>query len=67
VPEPDEYVAIGAARQAAWAHAANTTGTANTASTEPPHWPLAGMQRFEADPTPRLREQYAAVRDVEAG
>jgi xylulokinase len=55
VPEPGEYVALGAARQAAWA----LSGAA-----EPPAWPAVAAQRFEAEPTPVVREQYAALRDA---
>jgi xylulokinase len=50
VPAPGEYVADGAARQAAWVRA----GTA-----EPPAWALANMQSYQADPVPGLRERYA--------
>ena len=49
VPEPGEYVADGAARQAAWVLA----GTA-----EPPVWELGGSAVFEAAPVPGLRERY---------
>ncbi len=52
VPAPGEYVADGAARQAAW----TLTGTL-------PEWTPAGVERFDADPVPAVREQYAAVRD----
>jgi xylulokinase len=55
VPAAGEYVAVGAARQAAWALA----GTA-----EPPRWDARGVQVLETDPTPHVREQYAAVRDA---
>ena len=55
VPEPGEYVADGAARQAAWVLA----GTP-----EPPVWAAASTTTFEADPTPAVRERYAAVRDL---
>ncbi len=55
VPEPREYVALGAARQAAWA----LSGLA-----EPPSWPAVPTERFEADPTPVVREQYGALRDA---
>ncbi|HEY0449303.1 xylulokinase [Actinophytocola sp.] len=54
VPEPGEYVADGAARQAAWA----LTGTDN-----PPRWRLGSVDRVEGDPTPGLRERYAEARD----
>ncbi|MFD6952241.1 xylulose kinase [Nocardiopsis sp. TSRI0078] len=54
VPQPAEYVALGAARQAAWALA----GTA-----EPPAWD-AGVREAAADPVdlPHVREHYAAAR-----
>jgi xylulokinase len=59
VPPPAEYVALGAARQAAWA----LSGTA-----EPPHWPLAGSSaQYTADPVPLVRERYAALRDATGG
>ena len=58
VPPAGEYVADGAARQAAWALA----GTA-----EPPAWTGGDggpTLRFEGEPAPVVREQYAAVRDL---
>jgi len=54
LPPPGEYVARGAARQAAWALAGTEA---------PPTWPLAGIDVLEADPTPQVREAYAALRD----
>jgi xylulokinase len=57
LPEPAEYVALGAARQAAWALA----GTA-----EPPAWPATGATVFRAEPTPAVRQQYAKLRDATA-
>jgi xylulokinase len=54
VPEAAEYVALGAARQAAWALA----GTA-----EPPSWPARPSVTYEASVVPRVREQYGALRD----
>ena len=57
VPEPGEYVALGAARQAAWVLAG---------SAEPPVWPLADAVETEVEPTPSVRERYAAVRDLTA-
>jgi xylulokinase len=57
VPPPAEYVADGAARQAAWALAGGP---------EPPRWELAGAGTFEAAPTPAVRERYAACRDLTA-
>ncbi len=53
VPVPGEYVALGAARQAAWALAATS---------EPPLWELAGTQVREPDPHPEIRLRYAAAR-----
>ncbi|QSB13723.1 xylulokinase [Natronosporangium hydrolyticum] len=54
VPPMGEYVADGAARQAAWV----LTGAA-----EPPEWTSAAAATYEADPAPAIREQYAAARD----
>lgn len=51
VPSPGEYVADGAARQAAWV----LSGEA-----EPPDWQLAEVETYEADaPAVGLRERYA--------
>jgi xylulokinase len=55
VPPPAEYVADGAARQAAWALAGGD---------EPPRWAQAGTTAHEAAPTPAVRERYAACRDL---
>ncbi|GAA2586741.1 xylulokinase [Actinomadura fulvescens] len=57
VPEPEEYVALGAARQAAWVLA----GTA-----EPPDWPEAPSTRHIAGPADAsdVRARYAALRDA---
>lgn len=52
VPEPGEYVADGAARQAAWLLA----GTA-----EPPAWETGEPESYQADPVPGLRERYTEV------
>ena len=54
VPEAAEYVALGAARQAAWALA----GTG-----EPPSWPARPSVTYEASAAPGVREQYGALRD----
>jgi xylulokinase len=54
VPEPEEYVALGAARQAAWALA----GTA-----DPPDWPRRPGAEYSGPPQPQLRQRYAALRD----
>jgi xylulokinase len=55
VPPPAEYVADGAARQAAWALSGGT---------EPPAWELAGAVSRQAEPTPVVRERYAACREL---
>ncbi|MDP9847541.1 xylulokinase [Streptosporangium lutulentum] len=54
VPEPGEYVADGAARQAAWLLGGGD---------EPPVWEAGGTEHFEADATPEVRSRYAEVRD----
>jgi xylulokinase len=53
VPPPGEYVADGAARQAAWA----LLGGA-----EAPAWELAGEIVGDPQPVPAIREAYAAAR-----
>ncbi|MEP7024719.1 MAG: xylulokinase [Actinomycetota bacterium] len=58
VPEPEEYVALGAARQAAWALAG---------STEPPAWPGRPAAEHTGAPQPQVREQHAALREDTAG
>jgi xylulokinase len=57
VPPAGEYVADGAARQAAWVLAGGD---------EPPGWPVEGAEVHEADPAPAVRERYAEVRDMTA-
>ncbi len=59
IPEPGEYVADGAARQAAWVlTAAEDPGAAA------PAWSTTVATTLDADPQPVIREQYAAVRDL---
>ena len=58
VPAPGEYVADGAARQAAWVL---------SGAEEPPEWVEADVPRYEADPVPAVRERYAEVRDLTDG
>jgi xylulokinase len=58
VPPPSEYVADGAASQAAWALAGGP---------QPPRWELAGTRTYEADPVPAVRERYRERRDLTAG
>jgi xylulokinase len=53
VPPPSEYVADGAARQAAWV----LLGGA-----QPPAWPVEGTEVVEAAATPQVRAAYAAAR-----
>jgi xylulokinase len=55
VPEPGEYVADGAARQAAWV----LGGTL-------PDWARASGKLYEAEPTPAVRERYASVCEMTA-
>lgn len=57
VPPPGEYVADGAARQAAWVLAGGKA---------PPEWSRSETTRHEADPLPQVRERYAEVRDLTA-
>jgi xylulokinase len=54
VPPPGEYVADGAARQAAWVA---------TGGDEPPEWTLGREEAYDADPVPAIRERYASARD----
>lgn len=58
VPAAAEYVALGAARQAAWAL---------SGSAQPPHWPAAAAETFTATPAPDLRARYGALREATAG
>ena len=53
VPPPGEYVADGAARQAAWVALGGEL---------PPSWSAATPEVYEAAGVPSIREQYAAVR-----
>jgi xylulokinase len=54
VPAAGEYVALGAARQAAWAL---------SGASEPPTWEPAAAETHTAEPTPLVREAYAQLRD----
>lgn len=56
VPDPAEYVALGAARQAAWA----LTGAL-------PDWTPPPARRYEGAPVPAVRARYAEVRDLTEG
>ena len=57
-PAPGEYVALGAARQAAWVL---------SGADSPPSWPVAGLEQYEAEPVPEIRRQYARYRDSATG
>jgi xylulokinase len=58
VPAPAEYVALGAARQAAWV----LRGTPR-----PPAWKPPPTDEYTADPAPAVLERYAQVRDLTEG
>jgi len=58
VPGPEEYVALGAARQAAWA----LSGAAG-----PPAWPARPATEYTGDPEPAVRQRHAALRDDTEG
>jgi xylulokinase len=57
VPPAGEYVANGAARQAAWALLGGVT---------PPHWDLGDVQSVTATPTPEVLTNYRKLRDFTA-
>ena len=56
VPPPGEYVADGAARQAAWVLAGGGRAARPGRSADAVH--------READPTPSVRERYAEAREL---
>ncbi|OJZ64298.1 xylulose kinase [Mycobacterium paraffinicum] len=58
VPAPGQYVALGAARQAAWAL---------SGSARPPAWARPPTDEYTADPTPQVHQRYARVRDLTEG
>src|SRR5665648_516647 len=60
VPEPGEYVADGAARQAAWVLSAANGGD----RTVPPTWSTSPTQTYRAAAAPWVRDQYAAAREL---
>jgi xylulokinase len=57
VPDPEEYVALGAARQAAWALAG---------SPAPPDWPRRPAQEYTGPAQPAIRDNLAALREATA-
>lgn len=54
VPAPGEYVALGAARQAAWTLAGTDA---------PPDWTAGQVATYEAEPVPAVRDRYREARD----
>ena len=58
VPTPAEYVALGAARQAAWAL---------SGSPQPPAWKPLATNEYTADGVPEVLERYAQVRHLTEG
>ena len=58
VPAPAEYVALGAARQAAW----TLTGAA-----EPPVWSFGATVSYDADLTPAVLDRYRSVAGMTLG
>ena len=54
VPDPGEYVALGAARQAAWARSGDA---------HPPAWPVRSTTLPAAQSDPGARENYATLRE----
>lgn len=57
-PRPAEYVALGAARQAAWAL---------SGAEQPPAWAPPPTEEYTADPAPAVTARYADVRDLTEG
>jgi xylulokinase len=53
IPPAGEYVADGAARQAAWALLGHA-----------PHWDLGKVTHVQSDPTPQVLEKYRTLRDA---
>jgi xylulokinase len=58
VPTPAEYVALGAARQAAW-----TLSGADT----PPSWTVGATVSYTGEPTPDVVERYRSVQTLTEG
>jgi xylulokinase len=58
VPTPAEYVALGAARQAAWTLSQDDS---------PPAWSFGITATYTADPTPHVFEQYRAAQPLTLG
>ena len=58
VPTPGEYVALGAARQAAWTLSQQDS---------PPPWSFGVTASYTADPTPQVVDQYRAAQPLTLG
>ncbi|MBS1693508.1 MAG: xylulokinase [Actinobacteria bacterium] len=58
VPTPTEYVALGAARQAAWALSQHDS---------PPAWSFGLTASYDAQPTPQVIDQYLAAQSLTLG
>jgi xylulokinase len=58
VPTPAEYVALGAARQAAW-----TLSGADA----PPSWSVGATAAYTGDPTPEVVERYRSMQTLTQG
>jgi xylulokinase len=58
VPTPAEYVALGAARQAAWTLSRDDS---------PPAWSFGVTTPYTAEPTPHVLEQYRAAQPLTLG
>jgi xylulokinase len=58
VPTPAEYVALGAARQAAWMLSQQDS---------PPSWSFGVTASYSADPTPQVLAQYRAAQPLTLG
>ena len=57
LPAPGEYVALGAARQAAWAL---------SGADAPPRWDLAGTTTYRGEANPETVARYQKLRDLTA-
>ncbi|BDX31821.1 xylulokinase [Mycobacterium antarcticum] len=58
VPTPGEYVALGAARQAAWTLSGEDA---------PPSWNYGVTESYTADPTPGVLDRYRAAQSLTLG
>jgi xylulokinase len=67
VPPPGEYVADGAARQAAWMLETGQTSGTGADQGQPPSWTLGEIKTYETEPAPWVRARYAEVRDLLPG